>query len=245
MKRKIVLSLVLMLLFASLWLFSPTPTVAKTGDPLVDAFLLVEVASVSDAVEQVLGKRAHMSSDIQPLFPSKFAGLAVTVMMKKEEHQDGSEDFQGVLDAIDEADPGSVFVMVLEDGKDIAGIGGLMGTAMKVRGFAGAVIDAGARDTPQLRKIQFPVFSRNPVPSTAINHYRFAGSNVPVMCAGVQVRPRDIIVADEDGVAVVPREHAYEVLKKAEENDRTEHAMYPFIEKFKNIKRAVEEFGRI
>ncbi len=243
--KRLALALVVALAAALLWLADETPSIAQTGDPLIDAFLMVEVASVADAVEQVAGQRAHMSTDIQPLFPTKFAGSALTVMLKKEEHTDGSADFAGVLDAIDSAPPGSVFVIVLEDGKDVAGIGGLMATAMKVRGFVGAVIDGGARDTPQLRKIQFPVFSRGPVPSTAVNHYRFAGSNIEVMCAGVKVRPNDIITADEDGVAVVPRDRAKEILDKAIDNDQTEHAMYPFIEKFKSIKKAVEEYGRI
>ena len=80
-----------------------------------------------------------------------------------------------------------------------------MATAMKYRGFAGAVIDASVRDTPQIRKLQFPVFSRGVVPSTTINHYRVTGVNVPVLCAGVTVNPGDIVTADEDGIAVVPR----------------------------------------
>ena len=56
--------------------------------------------------------------------------------------------------------------------RDYAGIGGLMATAMKYRGLAGAVIDGSVRDTPQIRKLQFPVFSRGVAPSTTINHYR-------------------------------------------------------------------------
>ena len=135
--------------------------------------------------------------------------------------------------------------MVLENGLDYAGMGALMATAMKVRGLTAAVIDGSVRDTPQIGRIQFPVFSRGVVPSTTINHFRFAGANVPVTCAGVRVNPGDIIVGDEDGVAVVPRGHAAEVLKKAEELDNTEHTMLPFIEKFKSIKEAVAKFGRI
>jgi regulator of RNase E activity RraA len=150
-----------------------------------------------------------------------------------------------MLEAIDVAPAGSVYVMVLEDGLDTAGIGGLMATAMKYRGFAGAVIDAGVRDTPQIRKLQFPVFSRGVVPSTSVNHYRFVGMNIPVKCAGVVVNPNDIIVADEDGVAVVPRAKAEQVLKKAQDLDDTEHRMLPFIEKFRSIKAAVAQFGRI
>jgi 4-hydroxy-4-methyl-2-oxoglutarate aldolase len=216
-----------------------------SGDPLIEGFRSVEVASVADAMEQLYGQRGYMSHDMRPLFTTKFAGPAVTVLMKKGEHKEGAPASSGMLDAIDAAPAGSVYVMVLEDGVDYAGIGGLMATAMKYRSLAGAVIDASVRDTPQIRKLQFPVFSRGIAPSTTINHYRFAGSNIPVMCAGVRVSAGDIIVADEDGVAVVPRQKAAEVLKKAQELDDTEHRMIPFIEKFRSIKEAVAKFGRI
>ncbi len=214
-------------------------------DTLIEGYRLVEVASVSDAMEQLYKQRGYMSHEMRPLAPTKFAGPAVTVLLKKEEHQEGSAASQGMLDAIDNAKPGSVYVMVLEDGGDFAGIGGLMATAMKVRGLAGAVIDASVRDTPQIRRLQFPVFSRGVAPSTTINHYRFAGVNVPVTCAGVRVNPGDIVTADEDGVAVVPRAKAGDVLKKAQALDDTEHSMLPFIEKFKSLKEAVAKFGRI
>jgi regulator of RNase E activity RraA len=217
---------------------SPQPSMSES-------FRMVEVASVSDAMEQLYGQRAYMSHDMRPLAPAKFAGPAVTVQLKKEEHKEGSTASQGMLDAIDEAPAGSVYVMVLEDGLDYAGIGGLMATAMKYRGLAGAVIDASVRDTPQIRKLQFPVFSRGVVPSTTINHYRVTGVNVPVTCAGVRVNPGDIVTADEDGVAVVPIGKAQEVLKKSQDLDDTEHRMLPFIEKFKSIKEAVKQFGRI
>lgn len=215
------------------------------GDPLIQGLREVEVASVSDAMEQLYGQQAYMSHEMRPLSTAKFAGPAVTVLMKKDEHKEGSAASQGMLDAIDNAPAGSVYVMVLENGGDYAGIGGLMATAMKYRNLAGAVIDGSVRDTPQIRKLQFPVFSRGVAPSTTINHYRFAGVNVPVMCAGVKVNGGDIIVADEDGVAVVPRAHATDVLKKAQDLDNTEHTMIPFIEKFRSIKEAVAKFGRI
>jgi regulator of RNase E activity RraA len=214
-------------------------------DPLIEGFRLVEVASVSDAIEQLYGKAAFLPHDMRPLNPVKFAGPAVTVLLKKEEHHEGARALEGMLDTIDESAPGSVYVMVLEDGLDYAGIGGLMSTAMKYRGFAGAVVDGGVRDTPQISKLQFPVFSRGVVPSTTLNHYRFAGRNVPVKCAGVEVRAGDIVVADLDGVAIVPREHAQEVLKKAQQLDETEHGMFSFIEKYKSIREAVKRFGRL
>ena len=225
---------------AALWLMAQ-----PAGDPLIQGFREVEVASVADAMEQLYGQKAYMFHDMRPLSPAKFAGPAVTVLLKKEEHQEGAPASQGMLDAIDNSPAGSVYVMVLDDGLNYAGIGGLMATAMKYRGFAGAIIDASVRDTPQIRKLQFPVFSRGVAPSTSINHYRFAGVNVPVTCAGVRVNAGDIIAADEDGVAVVPRARAAEVLKKAQDLDNTEHSMLPFIEKFRSIKEAVSKFGRI
>ena len=217
----------------------------SAGDPLIAGFQSVEVASVADAIEQLYGKRLYMHHGMRPVFTTKFAGPAVTVLLKKEEHTEGSKASQGMLDAIDAAAPGSVYVMKLEDGGDIAGMGGLMATAMKARGFAGAVIDAAVRDTPQIKKLQFPVFSTGIAPSTSVNHYRFAGVNVAVNCAGVPVNAGDIISADEDGVVVIPRARAAEILKRAEELDNTEHTMIPFIEKFKSIREAVAKFGRI
>jgi regulator of RNase E activity RraA len=238
--RPSLVSAAALVLLAAAWLVAQ-----PAGDPLVEGFRLVEVASVADASEQLYGQRIYMSHDMRPIFTTKFAGPATTVLMKKEEHKEGSAASQGMLDAIDAAPVGSVYVMVLEDGLDTAGIGGLMSTAMKYRGFAGAVVDGSVRDLPQVKRLQFPVFSRGVAPSTSINHYRFAGVNIAVTCAGVRVNPNDIVVADEDGVAVVPRGHAAEILKKAQELDDTEHRMYPFIEKFRSIKEAVAKFGRI
>lgn len=227
---------------SSVWLMAQT-----TVEGPADGFRMVEVASVADAMEQLYGQRAYMSHEMRPLSPSKFAGPAVTVLLKKEEHKEGSAASKGMLDAIDAAAAGSVYVMVLEGegAADYAGIGGLMATAMKYRGLAGAVIDASVRDTPQIRKLQFPVFSRGVAPSTTINHFRVTGVNVPVTCAGVRVNPGDIVTADEDGVAVVPQGRAVEVLKKSQELDDTEHRMLPFIEKFRSIGEAVKQFGRI
>jgi regulator of RNase E activity RraA len=244
MKLRIFLGLSLTLVVAAL--FWPRRAGA-TGDgtDIADGFRYVEAASVADAMEQLYGKKAYMTHDMRPLLQTKFAGRATTVLLKKEEHHDGAKAQQGMLDAIDEAKPGSVYVMVLKDGLDYAGIGGLMSTAMKVRGLAGAVVDGGLRDTPQITKLQFPVFSRGIVPSTTVNHYRFVGKDVPVTCAGVLVRPNDIIVADMDGVVVVPAEKAQDVLKKAQDLDQSEHSMYPFIEKYKSIREAVAKFGRL
>jgi regulator of RNase E activity RraA len=135
--------------------------------------------------------------------------------------------------------------MAVENGADIAGMGGLMGTAMAARGYSGAIIDGGVRDVAYLRKIGFPVFATGIVPSTSVHHYRFAGAQIAVTCDGVVVNPGDIVVADSDGVAVVPRDRAQEVLSLAQQMDFKEHSMYPVIEQMRSIVEAVKKFGRL
>src|ERR1700746_2699227 len=185
----------------------------------------------------------YMSHRMQPIFTAKFAGYARTVQLKKDEGNKAPSALNGMLAAIDQGSTDSVYVMAVEDGADIAGMGGLMGTAMAARGYAGAVIDGGVRDVAYLRKIGFPVFATGIVPSTSVHHYRFAGAQIPVVCNGVQVNPGDIVVADSDGVAVVPRAQAQPVLSLAQQMDYKEHSMYAVIEQLKSIVAAVKKFG--
>jgi len=242
MKKKFALAALIVAAVMALVAWAPFQ---GPSDPLIAGFVNTEVASISDAMEQLYGIKNFMSHDMRPLFPTRFAGPAWTVYMKKEENKEGGAAVQGMLDAIDSAPAGAVYVMVIQDGLDVAGVGGLMATTMKVRGLAGAVVDASMRDTPQMRRIQFPVFARGIVPSTTVGHWRFVGNNIPVTCAGVKVNPGDIIVADEDGVVSVPKDKAQEVLKKAQQLDLAEHQTYPLIEKLKSVVEAVKQMGRI
>jgi regulator of RNase E activity RraA len=243
---------VLALLLAAVLPFAEHPSAhareetppAENATALLEGFRHVEVASVSDALEQLTGHKMYMSHRMRPIFPTKFAGFAVTVLLKKEANEDPNA-LNGMLAAIDQGSKDSVYVMVVEDGIDIAGMGGLMGTAMYSREYAGAVIDGGVRDVAYLKKIGFPVYALGIVPSTSIHHYRFGGSNIPVVCDGVEVKATDIVVADQDGVVVVPRADAQKVLALAQEMDFKEHSMYAYIEKLKSIEDAVKKFGRL
>src|SRR5271169_730812 len=222
----------------------PQTPPADSVAALLEGFRHVEVASVSDALEQLTGRKMYMSHRMRPIFSTKFAGFATTVLLKKEANDDPNA-LNGMLAAIDQGSKDSVYVMVVEEGVDIAGMGGLMGTAMYSREYAGAVIDGGVRDVAYLKKIGFPVFSLGIVPSTSIHHYRFAGANIPVVCDGVEVNAADIVTADQDGVVIVPRADAQKVLALAQEMDFKEHSMYAYIEKLKSIQEAVKRFGRL
>jgi regulator of RNase E activity RraA len=247
---RIVPVLVLMIGFLIAGLASTRPLPAnadgtQTDAALIAAFRHVEVASVSDALEQLTGKQMYMSHRMQPIFTTKFAGFARTVLLRKDEGNKDPTALNGMLSAIDDGSSDSVYVMVVEDGENIAGMGGLMGTAMSARGYAGAVIDGGVRDVAYLRKIGFPVYATGIVPSTSVHHYRFAGSQIAVTCDGVSVNAGDIVAADSDGVVVVPRAKAEDVLKLAQQMDFKEHSMYAVIEETKSILEAVKKFGRL
>src|SRR6202521_2218014 len=220
-------------------------TPSQSESALIADFRRVEVASVSDALEQLTGKRMYMSHRMHPIFTTKFAGFARTVLLKKDEGNTDPAALSGMLTAIDQGTTDSVYVMVVENGEDIAGMGGLMGTAMAARGYVGAVIDGGVRDVAYLRKIGFPVYATGIVPSTSVHHYRFAGSQIPVTCDGVTVNAGDIVAADSDGVVVIPRARAQEVLTLAQQMDFKEHSMYAVIEQLKSRVDAVKKFGRL
>jgi regulator of RNase E activity RraA len=216
------------------------------NDPaaLLAAYRHVEVASVSDAIEQIYGKRLYLSHRMQATAATKFAGFAVTVKLSKEENHD-PHALDGMLTAIDKGEKDSVYVMSVEDGADIAGMGGLMGTAMSARGYVGAVIDGGVRDVAYLKKIGFPVYATGIVPSTSVGHYRCTGTNIPVTIDGVSIHAGDIVTADQDGVVVVPRDEAFKVLALARQMDFKEHSMYAYIEQLRSIVEAVKKFGRL
>ena len=241
-------ALLMTMLIGAIWfaIAQASPNVAAGSDKdLIEGFRRVEVASVSDALEQLTGQRMYMSHHMQPIFTAKFAGFARTVQLKKDEGNKDPNALSGMLAAIDQGSENSVYVMSVEDGADIAGMGGLMGTAMAARGYAGAVIDGGVRDVGYLRKIGFPVYATGIVPSTSVHHYRFGGAQVAVQCDGITVNPGDIVAADSDGVVVIPRAKAAEVLNVAQQMDFKEHSMYPVIEKLKSIQEAVKQFGRL
>jgi regulator of RNase E activity RraA len=241
--RTLVIAACTAFIVAAAWVVA-SPALPSSDASLLDGFRHVEVASVSDALETLTGKRMYMSHRMQPIFITKFAGYAVTVRLKKDEGNTDASALDGMLAAIDQGPANSVYVMSVEDGADIAGMGGLMGTAMMSRDYAGAVIDGGVRDVAYLRKIGFPVYATGIVPSTSVHHYRFDPTQT-IVCDGVTVHPGDIVAADSDGVVVVPHDKAAEVLASAQQLDFKEHSMYAYIEKLKSIEQAVKQFGRL
>ncbi|MBL8168073.1 MAG: RraA family protein [Acidobacteria bacterium] len=216
-------------------------------DPLIAAYKKTYPASVSDAVELVTGKNGTMWHDMKLINGTPIVGRAVTSLVKPAPPEAATPALstKHSVEMIDEAKPGEVGVIVMEGTLDIAAMGNLMATAARVREMAGMVLDGAIRDVWDIRRMGLTVYARSISPRTAVGHYATVARNVPVECAGVTVRPGDIIVADEDGVVVVPQERAEEVLKKAQEIDDRERGMFPFIRQYKSLQEAIKKFNRI
>jgi len=223
------------------------PAPAVPDDPLIAGFKKSYPASVSDAVELVTGKNGAMGHDMKLVNGTPIVGRAVTSLVKPASPEQATPALstKHSVEMIDNAKPGEIGVIVMEGTLDIAAMGNLMATAAKVRGMAGMVLDGAIRDVWDIRRMGLTVYARSLSPRTAVGRYATVARNVTVECGGVTVRPGDIIVADEDGVVVVPQERAEEVLKKAQEIDDRERGMFPFIKQHKSLQKAIEAFNRI
>lgn len=220
----------------------PTSAELRT---LLEGFRAVTTASVADAVDRVTKRPGFMSYEIKPIMPAKIVGPAVTVLERAALEV---QPPRHALQAIDESAPGTIVVIGLEDpegARNVALWGGLMTVAAVTRQLGGAVLDAGVRDVEEIRQAGFPIFSRTVIPSTTVGRYVTVAKDVPVTCGGVLVNPGDIVVGDTDGVVVVPRAQAAEVLAAAAQIEETERRMTARIKEIGSIWKALEEFARI
>ena len=211
---------------------------------LIERFQKVATASVADAVDKIAGKRGYMDQEIKPrVNDKKVVGPAVTVL------EAATDEFlppQHALDLIDEAPAGSVICISIAGEADVAVWGGLMTAGAVANEHAGAILDGGVRDITEIRRdYDFPVYARSVSPGTTLGRFKTLSSQVPVEIGGVTVNPGDIIVADIDGVIVVPREHAEAVLAMSEEIDQRELEQAKLIIAERSLRKGLAKYGRI
>jgi 4-hydroxy-4-methyl-2-oxoglutarate aldolase len=217
---------------------TPDEIIAILKDPVHST------GNVADAVDEATGARGWMNSDMKPILDTKMVGRAATALMRPVLRNDTRKYQNHLLEILDQAEPGSVLVYVMQDAPDIAAMGNLMATTAKVRGLAGAVIDGAVRDITEIRQIGLPVWSRRVSPATSVGRMVSVDKQIPVMCGGIEVRPGDYLVADADGVVVVPQAAAEQVVGFLKQYADKEARMVPIIQEKKSMLKALEIYNR-
>ena len=209
-------------------------------DEAVTRLSKLDTCAVSDAMDRLGLKGAVIG--IRPLWPCpRVVGRAVTVKIKPAGLEKPKQHLcTPAIEAATEAD-----VIVVDHGGrvDVAAWGGLLSLAAQVKKIRGVIVDGAARDVDEAHELKFPVFGKGAVQVTARGRVMQESFNEEIECAGVQVHPGDLVIADMSGVVFIPRARENDVLTQAEGLAAAEHRMAEAIKIGRSVVEVMETLG--
>ena len=208
-----------------------------------ERFAAIYTAALADILDARGYRDQTLPPSIRPLERGvQLAGQAYTVKGKRAETSDYDVALKSVLTMLGDVPAGHVAVYACEHDVS-AHLGELSVTSLKARGVAGCVLDGGCRDVRFILEEGFPVFSRFVTPEDSTWRWSLEATQVPVTIGRVGIEPGDWVVADDDGVVVVPQAIAEAVLTEAEEKAATESLIRAAVRNGMPPLEAYERFG--
>jgi 4-hydroxy-4-methyl-2-oxoglutarate aldolase len=200
-------------------------------------------AVISDVLDSLGYREQAMTSDIRPVFPgARLVGRAHTIL-SSDVYTTPSDPYDMEIQAIDSVLENHVVVAGTNKSTRTCLWGELLSTATRARRGRGAVIDGHTRDVSKIRDMDFPVFATGMRPVDSLGRGRIVAIGEPVLCGGVIVNQGDIVVADVDGVVVVPQAVEAEVMTRALQKVRTENEMREWLRQGRTLREAYDHFG--
>jgi 4-hydroxy-4-methyl-2-oxoglutarate aldolase len=200
----------------------------------------LDTCAVSDALDR-LGLKGSVLG-IRPLWQCpRIVGRAVTVKIKPAGLEKPKQHL--CTPAIAVATESDVIVVDHGGRTDVAAWGGLLSLAAQIKKIRGVIVDGAARDVDESRELEFPVFGKGAVQVTARGRVMQESFNEEIECAGVQVHPGDLVIADMSGVVFIPRAKEEEVLTQAEGLAAAEQRMAAAIKTGRSVVEVMETLG--